>query len=69
MKHVGIPLQVLDKMPVRDRRAYIAIHNKNVEKENAQYDKKDNNTNVIDGEMINKFTDMEQQKIENMKKR
>lgn len=67
MKHIGIPLSVLDKMPVRDRRAYIFIHNKKTEEENNEINNKD--TNVINGEMINKYTDIEQQNIKNMAKR
>lgn len=68
MKHVGIPLSILEKMPVRDRRAYIAIHNKKIDEENNK-DVSNNNKNTIDGEMINKYTDIAQQNIMNMKKR
>ena len=54
-KHIGIPFDILDKMPIRDRKFYIAKHNGIVEKENESQ-----KGNTIDGEMINKYTDMSQ---------
>ncbi len=63
-KHIGIPLHVLEKMPVRDRKFYIAKHNGLVEKENAK-----EKGNSIDGEMINKYTDLSQRNEINSKKR
>lgn len=42
-------------MPVRDRKFYIAKHNGIVEEES-----KKEKGNSIDGEMINKYTDMSQ---------
>ena len=54
-KYIGIPFQVLEKMPVRDRKFYIAKHNGIVEEES-----KKEKGNSIDGEMINKYTDMSQ---------
>lgn len=59
MKNIGIPLDVLEKMPVRDRRAYIMIHNKKVDEENERNNER-NTKNDISGDMINKFTDMNQ---------
>ena len=63
-KHIGIPFQVLEKMPVRDRKFYIAKHNGIVEKEEEK-----EKGNTIDGEMINKYTDMSQLNDVNSKKR
>ena len=51
-------------MPVRDRKFYIAKHNGIIEKENEQEKGKS-----VEGEMINKFTDMSQQNDINSKKR
>lgn len=51
-------------MPVRDRKFYIAKHNGIVEKENEEERGKS-----IDGEMINKYTDMSQLSDINAKKR
>lgn len=51
-------------MPIRDRKFYIAKHNGIVEKEN----EKDKGKS-IDGEMINKYTDMSQLNEMNSKKR
>lgn len=51
-------------MPIRDRKFYIAKHNGIVEKENEK-----ENGSTIDGEMINKYTDMSQLNDINSKKR
>ena len=51
-------------MPVRDRKFYIAKHNGIIDKENEK-----EKGNSIDGEMINKYTDMSQQTEYNNKKR
>ena len=63
-KHIGIPFNILEKMPVRDRKFYIAKHNGIVEKENEEERGKS-----IDGEMINKYTDMSQLNDINAKKK
>ena len=63
-KHVGIPFDVLEKMPIRDRKFYIAKHNGIIEKENEK-----EKGNTVDGEMINKYTDMSQLNDINSKKR
>jgi len=52
-------------MPVRDRKFYILKHNEYTERENAKY----HTNNSINGEAINAYTDIEQQKIENSKNR
>lgn len=56
-KYIGIPFDILNKMPVRDRKFYIAKHNGIVEDEK---NKENNNNSKISGEMINKFTDYNQ---------
>ena len=63
-KHIGIPFDILEKMPVRDRKFYIAKHNGIIEQENEKERGKS-----IDGEMINKFTDMSQSNDVNTRKR
>lgn len=63
-KYVGIPFDILDKMPVRDRKFYIAKHNGIVDEENKKTSK-----NTVNGEMLNKFTDMSQQMEINNKNR
>ena len=55
-KYIGIPFDILNKMPVRDRKFYIAKHNGIVEDEV----RKERGDSRIDGEMINKFTDYSQ---------
>ena len=60
-KYVGIPLDVLDKMPVRDRKFYIAKHNQYVEAENQTR----NGGTSINGEAIEGYTNLEQSQIRN----
>ena len=55
-KYIGIPFDILNKMPIRDRKFYIAKHNGIVEDEK----RKEQGDSRIDGEMINKFTDYSQ---------
>ena len=51
-------------MPIRDRKFYIAKHNGLVDEER----KKEKGNTEINGEMINKFTDMSQLSEMNLKK-
>ena len=55
-KYIGIPFDILNKMPIRDRKFYIAKHNGIVEDEK----RKEQGDTRNDGEMINKFTDYSQ---------
>ena len=63
-KYIGIPLDILDKMPTRDRKFYIAKHNGIVEAENSQ-----NQSNTINGELINTYANLHQINEHNAKKR
>lgn len=60
-KYIGIPFDILNKMPIRDRKFYIAKHNGVVDEEK----NKTNGNSIINGEMINKFTDFSQSDINN----
>ena len=64
-KYIGIPFDILNKMPIRDRKFYISKHNGLIEDEK----KKNTNNSRIDGEMINKFTDYSQLSDINSKNR
>ena len=64
-KYIGIPFDILNKMPIRDRKFYIAKHNGIVEDEV----RKERGDSRIDGEMINKFTDYSQLSDVNSRKR
>lgn len=64
-KYIGIPFDILNKMPIRDRKFYIAKHNGIVEDEV----RKERGDSRIDGEMINKFTDYSQLSDINSRKR
>ena len=55
-KYIGIPFDVLDRMPVRDRKFYIAKHNGISEEENS----KNKNENTINGELINTYANLHQ---------
>lgn len=60
-KYIGIPFDILNKMPIRDRKFYIAKHNGVVDEEK----NKTKGNSIINGEMINKFTDFSQSDINN----
>ena len=51
-KYIGIPFDILDRMPTRDRKFYIAKHNGIMDEE------KSKDTTKVNGEMINKFAEM-----------
>lgn len=51
-KYIGIPFDILDRMPTRDRKFYIAKHNGIMDEE------KSRDTTKVNGEMINKFAEM-----------
>lgn len=57
-KNVGIPFEELWKMPTRDRKYYIQMHNKYVQEENDRIEGK-NNDNSFNGD-ISAYTDLEQ---------
>lgn len=58
-KHIGIPLDILYKMPTRDRRFYIFQHNNAANKENEYKAPKNNDMDV------NRYAAIQQQNIEN----
>ena len=65
-KYVGIPFDVLDRMPTRDRKYYIMRHNRSVEEENARMKHEmgeHSNTNDVD---IDAYTKLEQSNIKNL---
>lgn len=66
-KYIGIPFDVLDKMPMRDRKFYISRHNTVTDEENRKYTQK--GKSIVGGDSINEFANMEQQNIENAKNR
>lgn len=63
-KYIGIPFDILYKMPTRDRKFYIAKHNGLVNEENNK-----NRGNVIDGELINDYANLYQENEKNTQKR
>ena len=65
-KYIGIPFDVLDKMPIRDRKYYIAKHNGAIEAEKERQEKKEGK---VDGLFIDKFTDLTQSNLLNQQKR
>ena len=62
-----IPFDELKAMPTKDRKYYIQKHNAEVEAENAEYVKREHGGNSTD--MIDKYTDIEQENLRNAKKR
>lgn len=65
-KYMGIPFDVLDRMPTRDRKYYIARHNMLTEEEN---NKTMGKKGLDNSEAINDYAFLEQQNIANAKKR
>lgn len=63
-KYIGIPFDILDKMPTRDRKFYIAKHNGIVEEENAR-----EKGNSINGEALDAYTDLAQSNETNARNR
>lgn len=61
-KHIGISFEVLNKMPVRDRKYYIMKHNEEVKRQNEEYNRMSKGTKTTYD--INQFTDMSQQAAE-----
>ena len=62
-KYIGIPFDILDRMPVRDRKYYIAKHNGEVERENKESD----GGPEISDESINTYANLAQLNKSNMK--
>ena len=62
-KYIGIPLDILDKMPTRDRKYYIMKHNNDMEKHNNS-----DNSNTHTTDAIEKFTDLHQKNMKNLKR-
>lgn len=65
-KYIGIPFDVLNEMPVRDRKYYIMRHNSKLEEENAT---RNNEGSTNAGESINEYARLEQQNMINAAKR
>ena len=57
-KYVGIPFNILDKMPVRDRKYYIHKYNEYMEERNRAMSGA--MSNEITGEGLSDFTDQSQ---------
>jgi hypothetical protein len=56
-------MDTLYKMPVRDRKYYISRHNEITEGSNTKHK---HHESTLNGEMINKYTDIEQQNLLNL---
>ena len=64
---MGIPFDVLNEMPIRDRKYYIMRHNMETSEDNAR--KNGTNNSLNDGESINTYAGLEQSNILNAQKR
>ena len=58
-KHIGISFEVLNKMPVRDRKYYILKHNEEVKRQNEEL--KHNKSGTKSSYDINQYAEMSQQ--------
>ena len=61
-KHVGMPWDMIMKLPIQDRRAFIQKHNREQEMINNEIEgnKSSNGSRFYEGESINTFARMEQ---------
>ena len=60
-KHVGMPWDMIMKLPIQDRRAFIQKHNREQEMINNEIEGNgSSNVRTYEGEMINTFAKMEQ---------
>lgn len=59
-KYIGIPFDTLNRMPVRDRKFYIAQHNKAMEEEKEAYEKASKGGSSSSNMNIDRFTDLSQ---------
>lgn len=59
---MGIPFDILDRMPTRDRKYYIMKHNNETNKGNK------NSEGSSTTEAIDKYTDIYQKNIQNLKR-
>ena len=66
-QYIGIPFDILDKMPVRDRKYYIMRHNLRMQEEQERYEHlQHKNSSLVEGEAINTFAKLEQVKNKNV---
>lgn len=65
--YIKIPFDVLDRMPVRDRKYYIMKHNESIEAINNK-SKRNTKNNMLSGDAINAYTDIEQNNLANLNK-
>lgn len=61
-KYVGIPFDILDRMPTRDRKYYIMKHNN----DNDKLSKESGTSKTT--EAIDRYTDITQKNIQNLKR-
>lgn len=62
-KHVGMPWEMIMKLPIQDRRAMIHKHNMEQDAVNKEYNNTNGNTRTYEGESINTFAQMEQSNL------
>lgn len=62
-KHIGMPWDMIMKLPIQDRRAMIHKHNMEQDAVNKEYNNTNGNTRTYEGESINTFAQMEQSNL------
>lgn len=60
-KYIGIPFDILDKMPTRDRKYYIMKHNNEMEKH-----KNEDSGSAHTTDAIEMYTELHQQNLKNL---
>ena len=61
-KYIGIPFETLYSMPIQDRKYYIQRHNAESKEQQEQYETSNGHVMTHNGEAINSFAAIEQQK-------
>lgn len=60
MKHIGMSYEMFMKMPIQDRRAFIARHNMEQDAANREHGRGGDSTRTYEGDAVNTFAKMEQ---------
>lgn len=59
-KHIGMSYDMIMKLPIQDRRAFIYKHNMEQDAISREFDKTQGNVRTYEGESLNTFARMEQ---------
>lgn len=68
--YMNLPMETVMKLPIQDRRYFIQKHNQEQQGIRESYEKRNGNREKItDGETINEYAKLEQERLRNIKGR